>query len=61
MSPLSDDEVRRRMEAVRDRMIKRSHRQLVEEDAAPAKPLPVPVSAAVPPAPHAEPEEDREP
>jgi hypothetical protein len=56
MSPLPDDEVRKRMEAVRDRML-----AATKAARTPKKPMPAPPADVVPPPPHAEPSEDREP
>ena len=57
MSPMPDEEVQRRLKAVTERMIKRSHRELIEVDVTPPRPMPAPASSAPPPAPW----QDREP
>jgi hypothetical protein len=60
MSPLSDEEVRRRMAAVAARITARSHR-LPVPDEIDITPMPMPPADVMPPPPHAEPEEDRKP
>lgn len=62
MSPLPDDEVRRRMEAVRDRIL--ANTRAARASKAPGKVMPKPASDALaPPAPwqDREPGDDREP
>lgn len=59
MSPLSDEEVQRRLQAATQAI--RDRAAAARAPRPPVRPMPKPVADEAPPPPHAEPEEDREP